>query len=232
MDICSVNRIKVIRMEVSTLVKKMEGRKNLSEDEVKDLLRNYDIPTTKFKTISTEEDLSSISVEYPAVMKVCSAKILHKTDVKGVVLNICDNEELNKAFASLQQRFPGEKILIENMEHPGLELIMGIVSDDSFGQSIMVGLGGVFAEALSDVSFRVIPITRYDAKEMLRELKGSKVLENFRGMKVDKDLAIDILLKLSKLGVDFEDYLSQMDLNPVIIRENDAVVVDAKMVFK
>ncbi|UCG68132.1 MAG: acetate--CoA ligase family protein [Thermoplasmata archaeon] len=219
-------------MDISTFIENLKGRKNLSEDEVKDILKRYDIPTTRFKTIMAEEDLSTGSWEYPAVMKVSSPKILHKTEVKGVVLNICDNEELNKTYASLRKRFPGEKILIENMEGPGLELIMGIVNDDSFGQSIMVGLGGVFAEALSDVSFRVIPITRYDAKEMLRELKGSKVLENFRGMKVDKDLVIEILLKLSKLGEDFKDHLSQMDLNPVIIRENDAVVVDAKMVFK
>ena len=219
-------------MDLSTFIENLKDRKNLSEDEVKDILKRYDIPTTRFKTVMTEEDLSAVSVEYPAVMKVSSPKILHKTEVNGVVLNICDNEELNRAYASLRKRFPGEKILIENMEGPGLELIMGIVDDDSFGLSIMVGLGGVFAEALSDVSFRIIPITRYDAKEMLRELKGSKILENFRGMTVDKDLAIEILLKLSKLGEDFKDHLSQMDLNPVIIRENDAVVVDAKMVFR
>jgi acyl-CoA synthetase (NDP forming) len=218
-------------MDVSTFIENLKGRKNLSEDEVKDILRRYEIPTTRYETIMTEEDLSTGSWEYPAVMKVSSSKILHKTEVKGVILNICDNEGLNRAYSTLNKRFPGEKILIENMEDPGVELIMGIINDDSFGLSIMVGLGGVFAEALSDVSFRVIPITHYDAKEMLRELKGSKVLENFRGMKVDKNLVIEILLKLSKLGEDFQDHLSQIDLNPVIFWENDAVVVDAKMVF-
>lgn len=219
-------------MEISTFVKNLQGRKNLSEDEVKDLIRKYDIPTTRFKTIVAEEDLSKISVDYPAVIKVCSSTILHKTDVNGVVLNIRDEEELKRAFASLRERFPGEKILLENMERGGLELIMGIINDDSFGLSIMVGLGGVFTEVLKDVSFRVIPITRYDAETMLDELKGSKLLENFRGMKVDKNLAIDILLQLSKLGQDFGEHLSQMDLNPVIIREDDAVVVDAKMVLR
>ncbi|MEE9152433.1 MAG: acetate--CoA ligase family protein [Thermoplasmata archaeon] len=218
-------------MDIATFMENLEGRKNLAEDEVKNLLKEYDIPTTRFKTFTAEEDISKVSVEYPIVMKVCSPTILHKTDVKGVVLNIGNEEELIKAFTTFRKRFPNEKILVENMESGGLELIMGIINDDSFGLSIMVGLGGVFAEALKDVSFRVIPIARYDAKKMLEELKGSRLLSNYRGMKVDKNLVIDILLKLSKLGQDFGEYLSQMDLNPVIIREKDAVVVDAKMIL-
>jgi acyl-CoA synthetase (NDP forming) len=219
-------------MHIASFVENLEGRKNLSEDEVKNLLIEYDIPTTKFITINSEDDVSSISVDYPAVIKVCSPNILHKTGVKGVILNLQNEGDLKKAIASLRERFPGEKILVENMECRGLELIMGIISDDSFGPSIMVGLGGVFTEVIKDVSFRVVPITRYDAEKMLDELKGSKLLENFRGMKVDKIQALDILLKLSKLGQDFEMYLGQMDLNPVIIREKDAVVVDAKMILR
>lgn len=219
-------------MDITTFVKNLKGRKHLSEDEVKNLLVEYDIPTTKFKVLKNKDDVANITVDYPAVIKVCSPNILHKTDVKGVILNLQNEEEMKKAITSLQERFPGEKILVENMESGGLELIMGIINDDSFGLSIMVGLGGVFTEVLKDVSFRVIPITPYDSEKMLDELKGSKLLENFRGMKVDKNLAIDILLKLSKLGKDFEDQLDQMDINPLILREKDAVVVDAKMVLR
>ncbi len=222
----------MIKMDKANFIKNLKGRKNLAEDEVKNLLKEYEIPTTRFKTIKFDEDLSDISVEYPAVIKVCSPDILHKTDVKGVMLNPQNEQELKKAIASLRKRFPGERILMENMESPGLELIMGIINDDSFGLSIMVGLGGVFTEALKDISFRVIPITRYDAENMLNELKGSMLFHNFRGMKVDKNLAINILLKLSELGQDFKNCLDQMDLNPVIIREKDAVVVDAKMVLR
>jgi hypothetical protein len=165
-------------------------------------------------------------------MKVCSPDILHKTEVGGVILDIQNKGEADSAFSSLRKQFPKEKILIETMEDRGLELIMGIIRDDSFGLSIMVGLGGIFTEVLEDVSFRIIPISQYDANAMLDDLKAAKVFKGFRGMKVNKDLVIDILLKLSKLGEDLAKHLNQMDLNPVIIRESDAVVVDAKMILK
>ncbi len=218
-------------MNVEALINNL-NRKNLSEDEVKDILLEYDIPTTKYHTVSPDEDFSVESLKYPLVMKVCSPEILHKTEVGGVILDIQNKEEAESAFSSLRDQFPKEKILIETMEERGLELIMGIISDDSFGLSIMVGLGGIFTEVLEDVSFRVIPITEYDAKAMLEDLKAAKVFDGFRGMKVNKDLVIDILLKLSKLGEDFQDHLSQMDLNPIILRESDAVVVDAKMILR
>jgi acyl-CoA synthetase (NDP forming) len=157
---------------------------------------------------------------------------LHKTEVGGVILDIRDEGEAKAAFSNLQKKFSNEKILIESMEEKGLELIMGIIRDPSFGLSIMVGLGGIFTEALNDVSFRVIPISKFDAEAMLGDLKAAKVLDGFRGMKVNKSLVIDILLKLSQLGLDFDKHLSQMDLNPVILRENDAIVVDAKMILK
>ena len=219
-------------MDITAFIESLHGRKNLSEDEVKNLLGEYGIPTTAFKTITPEEDISAISAAFPAVMKVCSPNILHKTDVNGVVLDIADEEELRGAYNSLRERFPDDKILVENMEKGGLELIMGIINDDTFGLSIMVGLGGVFAEVWEDVSFRVIPITGYDATKMMEELKSSKVFDGFRGMRVDKTLAIDILLKLSALGKDFGEHLSQMDLNPVLLREKDAVVLDAKMILR
>jgi acyl-CoA synthetase (NDP forming) len=86
------------------------------------------------------------------------------------------------------------------MEKPGVELIVGLLDDSTFGLSIMVGLGGVFAEVLEDVTFRIIPITRGDAEEMLSELKGKRLLEGFRGIKVNKEALIDLLLKTSRLG--------------------------------
>jgi acyl-CoA synthetase (NDP forming) len=219
-------------MEIADFIENLKGRKNLSEDEVKSVLMDYGIPTTKFHIIRPDQVFSNNSIDYPVAMKVSSPEILHKTDVGGVVLNIRDNEEAKSAFSDLRNQFPNEKILIENMEEGGLELIMGIIRDDSFGLSIMVGLGGIFAEAIKDVSFRVIPITKYDAEVMLDDLKAAIVLDDFRGRKVNKNLAIDILLKLSKLGQDFEEHLAQMDLNPVILRENNAVVVDAKMILR
>jgi acyl-CoA synthetase (NDP forming) len=216
-------------MDVQDFVEGLEGRKSLSEDEVKGLLSRYDIPTTRFSVIPPEQAFNDYELEYPLVMKVASPDILHKTEVGGVILGIKDKDEAESAFTSLREQFPSNKILIESMELPGLELIAGIIRDDSFGLSIMVGLGGIFTEVLKDVSFRVIPITEYDATRMIQDLAAAKVLDGFRGTKVNRDLLIDILLKLSKLGEDFDSYLEEMDLNPIILRENDAVVVDAKM---
>jgi acyl-CoA synthetase (NDP forming) len=219
-------------LEISEFIKTLKGRKNLSEDEVKDILAKYKIPTTIYRTVPAYNEFSWPKSEYPIVMKVCSPDILHKTDVGGVILNICNEQEAMSAFSDLRKKFPQDKILIENMEQKGLELIMGITRDTSFGLSIMVGLGGIFAEALKDVSFRIIPISQYDANAMLKDLKAAKVLDGFRGISVNRDLIVDILMKLSKLGEDFEEHLNQMDLNPVILRENTAVVVDAKMILK
>lgn len=216
-------------MDIAAYIQELGGRKNLTEDEVKVLLKEYGIPTTKYQIIKPEEDFTDKSLEYPLVMKVASPDILHKTEVGGVILGIKDQDEANAAFSTLRKQFPGAKILVESMEESGLELIAGIVRDESFGLSIMVGLGGIFAEVLKDVSFRVIPVSKYDATRMIEDLSSAKVLDGFRGMKANKDLLIDILVKLSMLGEDLQPFLKEMDLNPIILREKDAVVVDAKM---
>jgi acyl-CoA synthetase (NDP forming) len=216
-------------MDIKAFVDGLEGRKNLSEDEVKGLLSHYDIPTTRFSVVLPEQVFNVGELEYPLVMKVASPEILHKTEVGGVILGIKDKDEAESAFISLRTQFPQKKILIESMELPGIEIIAGMIRDDSFGLSIMVGLGGIFTEVLKDVSFRVVPITRYDAIRMIEDLSAAKVLDGFRGTKVDRDILIDILLKLSKLGENFDPYLKEMDLNPIILREKNAVVVDAKM---
>jgi acyl-CoA synthetase (NDP forming) len=96
----------------------------------------------------------------------------------------------------------------------------------------MVGVGGIYTEVYQDVSFRVIPIEEYDAKEMIEEVKGKKLLEGFRNIKADKQQVIDLLLNVSRLGSDLIDVIDQMDLNPVFIYEDDYCVVDAKMILK
>jgi acyl-CoA synthetase (NDP forming) len=96
----------------------------------------------------------------------------------------------------------------------------------------MCGIGGIFTELYKDVTFRVVPIERYDAEQMIEELKGKKLLEGFRGIKANKQLVIDLVLKISKLGEELIDHIDQMDLNPVFIYENDLCVVDAKLILK
>jgi len=218
--------------KATAFLKKLKGRKIAREDEAKTLLKHYGIPTTDFLFISQEKDLRRIGLRYPLVLKVCSSKILHKTEAGGVRLNIQNVEELAKAFKEMQSRFPDESFLLETMEKGDIEIIVGLMSDETFGMSIMLGLGGIFTEVYRDVTFRVVPITRSDAEEMMKELKGKDLLMGFRGLKVDREGIIDLLIKTSNLGKDFEGHIQTMDLNPVLVRQDGLVVVDAKLVLK
>lgn len=219
-------------MDVDNFFDELGNRKTLTEFEVKEILKEYDIPTTNFTIITNESDLKALNIPYPLVIKISTSEITHKTDVGGVKLNLHSDEELIDAYNELQQKFPNGDILVEPMEEKGIEVIIGLINDPTFGLSIMFGLGGIFTEVLKDVTFRVLPIDRTEAELMLSELKGKKLLEGFRGIKISKEAIIDIILKTAKLGEDFQDRIDQMDLNPVFIRENDAIVVDAKMVLK
>jgi acyl-CoA synthetase (NDP forming) len=204
----------------------------LAENEVKDLLRSYHIPTTKYQLVQNEKELGQLSVKFPVALKVCSPKILHKTDVGGVRLNIQNKDELRKIFKEFRRKFPTEPLLVDQMAEKGVEIIVGLVQDPTFGLSIMCGIGGIFTELYKDVSFRVVPIEEYDARQMIEELKGKKLLEGFRGMKANKELVVDLVMKISKLGEELMDRIDQMDLNPVFVYENSICVVDAKLILK
>jgi len=219
-------------MNMESFVKSLGGRKVLTENEVKSLLKEYNIPTTEYVLVKNEKDLKKISLPYPLVMKICSPKYIHKTDVGGVKLGIKSEDELVKVYKDFQKKFAGENFIIETMEKPGVEAIVGLVHDPTFGLSIMFGLGGIFTEIFKDVVFRVLPIDRKDAEDMMSEIKSRKILGGFRGIKVSRDALINILLNVSNLGVDFQNSIKEMDLNPVFLREKDAVVVDARMIIK
>ena len=208
----------------------MENTIVLEERKVKEILAKYGIKVPKGIIVS---DLpSKLDLNFPMVLKVSDERILHKSDVGGVVLNIKNYEELSKKFSEMKSKFKDSKFLIEEMERPGLEVIIGLVQDKTFGLSIMFGLGGIFTELYRDVSFRLVPIDEFDARQMIEEIKAKKIFEGFRGLKLSKESVIDILLKVSSLGNDHYETIDQLDLNPVIVHENDAVVVDAKMVIR
>ena len=214
-------------------IKKLVKRKGpLTENEVKDLLNLYGIPTTKYKVVNMESELDKIGLKYPVALKVCSNKILHKTDVGGVKLNIRDEQELRKIFKEFKKKFPKESLLVDQMEEKGVEIIIGLVQDPTFGLSIMCGIGGIYTELYKDVSFRVVPIDRYDAEQMIEEIKGKKLLEGFRNIPANKQLVIDLLLKVSKIGAGLIDSIDQMDLNPVFVYDKSLCVVDAKLILK
>lgn len=208
-----------------------EGRKSLAENEVKELLRESGIPTTDFQVVRKFEDIDQKKLKFPAVLKVCSPNILHKTDVGGVILDVA-RDQFEHEFAKMREKFPTEQILVESHQDRRVEVIVGLINDPTFGLTVMFGLGGIYTEVYKDVTFRVVPIKREDAEEMLREIKAAPILEGFRKIKVDRDAIINILMKVSALGEKYMDKLDQMDLNPVFVKEKGAVVVDAKLLLK
>ena len=214
-------------------IKKILSKKGaLAENEVKDLMKSFGIRTTNYKVVNKSEDLENLGLKFPVALKVCSSKILHKTDVGGVKLGINDMDELKKMFKEFKEKFPDENLLVDQMEEKGVEIIVGLVQDPTFGLSIMCGIGGIYTELYKDVSFRVVPIDRYDAEQMIEEIKGKQLLEGFRNIPANKKLVVDLLLKVSKIGEKLEEHIDQMDLNPVFVYGNDLCVVDAKLILK
>jgi len=204
----------------------------LAENQVKDLLKAYGIRTTKYLVVKKEDDLKKLNFKFPVALKVCSNKILHKTDVGGVKLNIKDIDELKRTFIKFKKKFPKEDLLVDQMEEKGVEIILGLVQDPAFGLTIMFGIGGIFTELYKDVTFRVVPIEKYDAEKMVEEIKGKKLLEGFRNIPANKGLVIDLIMKVSKIGEELIDRIDQMDLNPVFVYADDLCVVDAKLILK
>jgi len=204
----------------------------LAENQVKDLMKSFGIRTTKYEIVQKIEDLEKINLKYPVALKVCSNKILHKTDVGGVKLNIKNKDELKSYFKKFKKKFPKENLLVDQMEEKGVEIIIGLIQDPTFGLSIMFGVGGIYTELYKDVTFRVVPIEKHDAEEMVEEIKGKKLLEGFRNIQADKKIVIDLIMKVSNIGQNLIDKIDQMDLNPVFVYKNDYCVVDAKLILK
>ncbi|MEM0343139.1 MAG: acetate--CoA ligase family protein [Thermoplasmata archaeon] len=208
-----------------------EGRKALAENEVKEFLREAGIPTTDFQVVSEFSQIDQKKLKFPVVLKVCSPDILHKTDVGGVMLDV-GRDELEAEFQKMKSRFPQNLILVESMQDRRVEVIVGLINDATFGLTIMFGLGGIYTEVYKDVTFRIVPIKREDAEEMLREIKAAPILEGFRKIKVDREAIVNLLMKVSALGERYMDKIAEMDLNPVFVKEKGLVVVDAKLLLR
>ncbi|MFQ6007380.1 MAG: acetate--CoA ligase family protein [Candidatus Zixiibacteriota bacterium] len=210
----------------------------LPQADVFDLLRCYGIPAVKTVRVGTKEELTEAAqrLNYPLVLKVDAEEIVHKTDAGGVCLDLKDETSLLNAFDKMVGRFEKYKPGFVLQEHltGGTEVIMGSKANDSLGPMLMFGLGGVFVETLKDVQFRLAPLSRQDAFEMIRSIKGYPILEGARGTKpVDIDKLYETLVRLSQLTSDFPE-IDEIDLNPVFAFEKGkgAVVVDARLKVK
>ncbi len=220
------------------LKKKIETNQTvLTEFESKELLREIGIPVPAQKlTVSKEETISAAEdIGYPVVLKLMAEDIVHKSDTGAVKLNLKSKEDVDKAYSEIMQisSQTEKKISVQKMEdEPITELIIGMTTDPQFGPALMFGIGGILVELLEDVSFRIAPITEYDAKEMIQEIKGFPILDGYRGKpKADIKAIINVLLTISDLVVKHEE-INEMDLNPVFIYANSLICVDARIILK
>jgi acyl-CoA synthetase (NDP forming) len=217
-----------------------EKRTVLTEIEAKGVLGEAGIPCTDTRLAEDKAKAVALSDEigYPVVLKVSSVDISHKSDAGGVKVNLKNAAAVEAAFdeimASCKTACPQadiEGVAVQGMAKPGTEIIMGMIKDNSFGPVIMFGLGGIFVEVLKDVAFRIVPIEKSDAVEMIAEIQGKKLLEGYRGQ-APADIAHlqEMLVKLSDF-VDQTPGIEEIDMNPVFAYETGAAVVDARIIL-
>jgi acyl-CoA synthetase (NDP forming) len=219
---------------------RQENRTVLTEIEAKQILMQSGINCTDTRLAATKEAAVELSEKfgYPVVLKISSIDITHKSDAGGVKVNLKNKAEVENAFDAIIQSCKTavptakvEGVSVQPMGKPGTEVIIGVINDPSFGHTIMFGLGGVFVEVLKDVSFRIIPIEKVDAEDMINEIKGKKLLEGYRGQEPADVAALQqMLLNLSDFVNDTPE-IQEIDMNPVFAYRDGAVVVDARIIL-
>ncbi len=214
----------------------LRGDKTLSEFDSKKVLDAYSIPVTKefiAKSLSEAKNYAQ-GIGYPVVLKGHSSTLTHKTELNMIELNIKDDKALEEAYNALEARGQGklEGILVQQMIKGEREFVAGLIRDPQFGPCVMFGLGGIFTEVLKDVTFRVAPLEKRDALEMMDEIKAKKLLDNFRGKPaVNREILANALINLGKIGLEIPE-IAEIDINPMIIFNDTPVAVDALVVLK
>ena len=211
------------------------GQKTLDEHHSKKILAAYGIPTTVERPVDSlrEAQAAADQIGYPVVLKVCAAEAAHKTEQKLIEMGINDEAQLKAAYGrlSIKARDLGGRILVQEMVKGSRELVVGMSRDRQLGPCVMFGLGGIYTEALADVSFRMAPLTDRDAHEMTGEIRSRKLLEDVRGLKaVDMDMLGHCLKALGQIGLE-HPAIRELDVNPLIIRNDQPVAVDALVVL-
>jgi acyl-CoA synthetase (NDP forming) len=230
-------------MSVQSIIGKVKraSRTLLTELESKALLSEAGIPIVETKLAASKEEAIVISkrLGFPVALKIVSPDIAHKSDVGGVKLGLKTSKQVKEAYdeiiSSVQHQCPKaiiDGVSVQKMARPGTEVIIGMTKDAQFGPVLMFGLGGILVELLKDVSFRIVPLEREDAEEMIREIKGYPLLEGYRGSEpVDVSILEEILLKVSRF-VDNNPEIKELDLNPIFAYKDGAVAVDARVILE
>ncbi len=216
--------------------------KAMTEWRSKELLKNYGIPVTRERLAKNEVEALSIAekIGYPVALKIMSPQLLHKSDIGGVILDVGSDEELRSAYRKIIKNAESsrpdafiEGVLVQEMLGKGLEVIVGVKNDPIFGPAVVFGLGGIFVEVMKDAATRVAPLRKEDALSMINEIKGSPLFNGYRGMPpADIDALVDILMKVSRLAVELEGKIGEIDINPLILYEKGkgAVAADALII--
>ncbi len=218
-----------------------EVRTLLTEVESKDLLRQAGINIIDTKLATSKEEAIAISQQlgFPVVLKITSPDIVHKNDVGGVKLGLKTPRQVSKAYDEIvraaSQKYPQARvhgISVQRMARPGVEVIIGMSKDAQFGPVLMFGLGGIWVEIMKDVSLRVVPLTRRDAREMIREIKGYRLLTGYRGqLPVNTATLEEWLIMLSNF-VEQNPVIKEIDLNPIFAYSDGALAVDARVILE
>ena len=204
-------------------------------EESRAVLSAYGIPQVRSSLVRTAHDAAETakSLGFPVALKLASQKVLHKSDVGAVRLNVETEEEVRRAFDEIKQD-DMEGVLVQQMVQNGVELMIGVAPDPLFGPLIAFGLGGIHVEILADVRFRVTPLSDQDAREMIREIRGYRLLQGYRGHPPADIPAIEeVLLRVSRLVEDIPE-IQELDLNPIfgLPPRRGCVVADARIRVK
>ncbi len=220
-----------------------EGRSFLMEPEAYKVMEAYGFPVVRSRLAASPDEASAAAEEigYPVVMKITSPDVIHKFDFGGVRVGIENDAEVRAAFREIKEsvlnRDPEARIkgiLVEEMAGKGQEVILGVSNDPQFGPILMFGLGGIYVEALEDVTFRLAPVTELSARRMITTTRTYKILDGYRGGPVYDIPAIeDCLKRLSQLAVEFDD-IQELDINPLIVypEGKGCAIVDARIILK
>ncbi|MGC8547263.1 MAG: acetate--CoA ligase family protein [Thermoplasmata archaeon] len=196
------------------------------EFEFKNKIRELGFSLPRGFLVNRVEDYRG---NFPAVAKISSDKITHKSEIGALIVDIKGPEELRESINSLRTKFPGEPIYVEEMARRGIEVIIGLLNDEKFGKLILFGIGGFYSELIKDVTFKKLPLDREDASDMINELRYRNIFSGYRGLRTSEDIIVNLLLKISETwkGENFQ----QVDFNPVFLYSDSYLIVDAKMII-
>lgn len=230
------------KKEIERIVKEAFslGRNTLAEPDAMEVLRLNSIPVPDFSVV---KDVSAAietaeKIGFPVVLKLVSPDLIHKSDVGGVAVGLKDGKDLESRWAQMildvAFRNPSamiEGFIIEKMAPKGVEVIVGGIKDEQFGPVVMFGAGGVAAELMRDVSFRLAPIDRDEAFEMMSETKGFPLLTGYRGDTVkDLNAVADVIIKLSGI-LEETDGIREIEINPLLVYDKGVLAVDARAIL-